>query len=75
MGLLIPSPEMAAGLAAALDDPARYYHVERGERGDLVWIETAEDGERTVLTQEPETGWFKMLVVRVISWLPVEWML
>jgi len=49
--------------------------VERGERGDLVWIEIAEDGERTVLTQEPETGWFKMLVVRVISWLPVEWML
>ena len=75
MGLLIPSPEMAAGLAAALDDPARYYHVERGESGDLVWIETAEDGDRTVLTQEPETGWFKMLVVRFISWLPVEWML
>ncbi|WP_370231068.1 phospholipase D family protein [Salipiger bermudensis] len=75
MGLLIPSPEMAAGLAAALDDPARYYHVERGESGDLVWIETAEDGGRTVLTQEPETGWFKMLVVRFISWLPVEWML
>lgn len=75
MGLLIPSPEMAAGLAATLDDPARYYQVERNESGDLVWIETAEDGGRRVLSEEPETGWVKMMLVRVISWLPVEWML
>lgn len=75
MGVLIPSPRMAAGLAQVMEATQQSYLVERDDAGDLVWIATAEDGSRSVLTEEPETGWFKMLVVRVISWLPVEWML
>lgn len=75
MGVLIPSPEMAGALAELLDRPQQSYLVERDAAGDLVWIETAEDGSRSLLTAEPETGWLKMLAVRVISWLPVEWML
>lgn len=75
MGLLIPAEAMAQGLARALDRPQPYYRVERGEGGDLRWIETADDGTETVHLREPETGVMTRAMARLVSWLPVEWML
>lgn len=75
MGLLIPSPRMAQGLARALDAPEPFYRVQRGRDGALEWVETADGGAETVHPGEPETGAFSRMMLRAVSWLPVEWML
>jgi len=75
MGLLIPAEAMATGLAQALDRPQSYYRVERGEGGGLRWVETADDGTEIVHLTEPETGVMSRTMARIVSWLPVEWML
>ena len=75
MGLLIPSAAMAQALGQVLDDPRQFYVIERDQDGELVWIETAEDGTVTTLHHEPETGAFKRGLVRFMSWLPIEWLL
>jgi putative cardiolipin synthase len=75
MGLLIPSPRMAQGLARALDAPFPHYRVRRGVDGDLEWIETTEGGGETVHLIEPGSGAFERAMLRFMSWLPIEWML
>ena len=75
MGLLIERPDMARGLARVLDDATQFYRVRRDEKGDLIWIETDRDGSEKVLSGEPESTMFQRMVVRFVSWLPVEWML
>ncbi|ROU03209.1 phospholipase D family protein [Histidinibacterium lentulum] len=75
MGLLVPSGRMATGLAQALDRPQPYYRLEQGEGGELRWIETADDGTEIVHLEEPETGVMIRTMARIVSWLPVEWML
>ncbi|NVK61116.1 MAG: phospholipase D family protein, partial [Rhodobacteraceae bacterium] len=66
---------MAQALGQVLDDPRQFYVIERDQDGELVWIETAEDGTVTTLHDEPETGAFKRGLVRFMSWLPIEWLL
>lgn len=74
MGLLIESPAITGNLASALDDHGAFFKVEsRG--GDLVWIETGEDGAETVHAGEPGMTWASGLAMTLIGWLPVEWLL
>ena len=40
----------------------------------LVWIERGPQGERTY-TWDPQAGVGRRLGVRLVSWLPIEWML
>ncbi|MCA0922595.1 phospholipase D family protein [Pseudooceanicola nanhaiensis] len=75
MGLLIPSPKMAQGLARVLDEKVQYYRVAETAEGRLIWIEAREDGSEVVRTKEPETTLMQRAFARLVSWLPVEWML
>ncbi|MGI1664233.1 phospholipase D family protein [Palleronia sp. KMU-117] len=75
MGLLVESPSIAASLSAQLDNPTFAYRVERGEDGSLVWVEQTADGNDRRYDVDPETGAFKRGMAKVVSWLPVEWML
>lgn len=58
--------------AAGVDDVA--YAVRLDERGRLIWVERRADGER-VHRQEPGAGLGRRLLVRVLSWLPLDWLL
>jgi cardiolipin synthase C len=74
MGLVIDSPMLAEQLAAAMDKifPDIAYRVTLNEGGDLQW----EDGTKgKIYTSEPETGWFRRMMVHIQEWLPIEWLL
>jgi putative cardiolipin synthase len=74
MGYLIDSPEIAANMAAALDDVEDYYRVTFDDDGRIVWFLTR-DATDEQFEVEPNTSAFQRAVVTFMSWLPVEWML
>jgi putative cardiolipin synthase len=75
MGLLIDSPELAQRLptAVASHGTATSYAVTL-DGDDLRWT-TQEGGQRVTFEQEPNASWLRRASVRVLSWLPIEWML
>jgi putative cardiolipin synthase len=77
MGLLIESPALGERLATGFDGevPDLAYEVLIGEDGrTLEWIEATPAG-RTSYAVEPETGWLRRAMVKVLCLLPIEWLL
>jgi putative cardiolipin synthase len=71
MGLVIDSPALAGKLDDALDKvfPDVAYRVTLDKAGDLHW----EDGSSgRTYTADPETSWFKRMMMHIQSWLPIE---
>lgn len=77
IGFIIDSEALATRLerAFAEDVPGRAYEVRLGAGGRLEWLHTLEDGRREVLTTEPHTTPLTRGLMRVLSWLPIEWLL
>jgi putative cardiolipin synthase len=74
VGLLVDSPQLAAQVAAFMDEgvePDNAYRVTLDERGHLRWT-TVVDGKETVFDKEPETSAWKRFTADVIKVLPVE---
>lgn len=73
MGLLIDSEALANRLHAAFDDcfSGLAWRVEV-RNGELVWADPAAG---TVTTEEPGSSTFRNLALKVVGWLPVEWLL
>ncbi len=73
LGVVIDSPELAGQLADVIDRnrDRRAYRVVLNEDGKLRWI-THEDGERIVLTREPDTTFWERLSVNLLKILPLE---
>ena len=76
MGFVIDSPAMARQLAATLDSSVadRAYEVRLAPDGSLYWIERKQ-GAAIRHDTEPGTGFWRRLGVRVMSWLPIDWLL
>lgn len=76
MGLVISSPPLAGRLADFLDRtvPLLAYEARLSPDGELEWIERTEEGETRHET-EPGAGWFRRFTVKVLSSLPIDWML
>jgi putative cardiolipin synthase len=70
--LAIDSPALAAQLSDALDRslPAIAYEVTLTEQGLLQW----EDAGK-ITTTEPEVGVMSRLLVRLLSLMPIDWLL
>jgi putative cardiolipin synthase len=77
IGFIIDSPALASRLERAFAEevPGRAYEVRLGDGGRLEWLQTLDDGSRVVLTTEPHTTAVTRGLVRVLSWLPIEWLL
>lgn len=76
LGFVVDSPELATGIARTFDDdvPRRAYEVVLTAAGRLNWIER--DGTREVVhSTEPGTTRLQRILVRVLSRLPIEWLL
>ncbi|WP_227001337.1 phospholipase D family protein [Pulveribacter suum] len=76
LGFLIDSPALARQLTQAFDTavPAQSYQVALSEDGSLQWRSGV--GEPPpVYGSEPHTTWWSRAVVRVLMWLPIEWLL
>lgn len=73
MGLLIDSEALANRLHSAFDDGfgGLAWRVEV-QNDELVWVDPVAG---TVTTQEPGSSTFRNLALKMIGWLPVEWLL
>jgi len=76
MGFIIQSPGMAStletGLASLLDQ--RAYRVRLRHDGALQWVERV-DGQEVVHDEEPGVGLWRKFGVKLLSLLPIEWLL
>lgn len=77
LGFVIESPALAQDVAQGFADrmPEQAYEVRLGSDGSLVWIEQRGDGEVIRHTTEPGTTARQRILVRLLSCLPVEWLL
>jgi putative cardiolipin synthase len=76
MGLVIDSPALAGQLDARLTDevPAIAFEVKLDRDGELVWLQKTAQGTRT-WHEEPGAGAWRRAGVRILSWLPIDWLL
>jgi putative cardiolipin synthase len=76
MGVLIDAPELATLFREALDQrlPDVAYRLSLDADDRLLWRSQTQDGEQ-VATVEPGTTAFQRGLLKVLSWLPVEWLL
>ena len=74
---MIEDPRLADALSDWVDrapqDRGVRSHPDPGRRG-LEWIELTDHGEIRY-HQEPKVGFLKRLFVKILGWLPIEWML
>ncbi|MEG1280903.1 MAG: phospholipase D family protein [Comamonas sp.] len=76
LGFLIHSPVLAQRLAHVMDNevPRQAYRVFLGEDGGLRW-QGGSDANFPIYEVEPNTNWWSRAMVRVLGWLPIEWLL
>jgi putative cardiolipin synthase len=76
LGFVIDSPALAAQLDQQLREKARQrgYQLRLGPQDRLQWLDGRSEPP-TVLDQEPGTSLWLRLGVRVLSWLPIDWLL
>jgi putative cardiolipin synthase len=76
MGLVIDSPDLARRLVETLDEalPERAYELGLHKDGSLYWLERR-DGKLIRHDVEPGTSWWKRTTVKLLSMLPIEWLL
>jgi putative cardiolipin synthase len=77
LGFVIECPELAADVQDAFKSaiPMSAYEVTLSDKGRLRWIEREEDGEIEIHDVEPGTTLLQRLAIRVLSRLPIEWLL
>ncbi|TMV06356.1 phospholipase D family protein [Ruegeria sediminis] len=77
MGFLVRSPDLAQELMGDFDSnlAARAYRVVYDDNGNMVWRETLADGSERLYVEEPNTSGMSRTLVRVMGWLPIQWML
>lgn len=76
MGLMIEDPELAGEVGKLFDEfvPDCTYEVRLTRLGRLYWLRK-KNGTIIRYRHEPEAKFMKRVIVRVVSWLPVEWLL
>jgi len=76
MGFVIESPALAAELDRRLTQamPTSAYEVRLAPDGKLVWLEKTGEGVRRHQTEPGTTAW-QHATVRILSWLPIDWLL
>lgn len=76
MGVVIDSPSLAKRIAKFCENriSANAYHVRLSETGRLYWIENR-PGEVIRHDTEPRTSLWRRAGVRLLSLLPIEWLL
>jgi putative cardiolipin synthase len=76
MGFVIDSPVLARQLSSTLAArlPERAYEVHLAADGSLFWI-AREPPPAIRYDTEPNVGFWRRLSVRMLSWLPIDWLL
>jgi putative cardiolipin synthase len=76
MGFVIDSPVLARQLASQMKGRVleRAYEVRLSPEGALYWIER-KDGVAIRYDTEPRASFWRRVETRILSWLPIEWLL
>ncbi len=77
-GLVIDSARLASRLSDAFADqlPQQSYTLQLDAAGRIVWRDLqSPDGPPQVYHHEPQTSVWRRAMVRLLSWLPIEWLL
>lgn len=76
MGVIINDDELARQLHEALSDDllSQAYEVKLTESNQLQW-HTMESGEMIIYNEEPRVGLSDHFWLRIMSWLPIDWLL
>ena len=76
LGFVIQSPAFARQIQAVFDQGMLQsaYQVQLTDDGQLYWLERQGEQLRR-LDQEPGTSFWQRTGVRLLSWLPIEWLL
>ena len=77
MGMVIKNPAMAQELGAYFDShmPLSAYEVRlSADRRALEWVDRTAAGQK-ILHSEPDAGLFRRALARVLSVLPIDWLL
>jgi putative cardiolipin synthase len=77
MGFVIDSPVLARELESTLDARLgeRAYEVRLAPDGEIYWLEHDEAGRAIRHDTEPGTGFWRRMGVRLLSLLPIDWLL
>lgn len=77
MGLLIQSPMLAEDVTASVHEalPELSYRTRINRQHHVEWQSTDDDGHIVIEHHEPQTGFWRRAWARVLSWLPIEWLL
>ena len=73
---MIEDPRLADAVSDWVDraPQTEAYQVILTPDGELEWIEITGQGEIRY-HKEPKVGFFKRLFVKILGWLPIDWML
>lgn len=76
LGFVIESPNLAQAIQAVFDRRIDHqaYEVRLADDGQLYWIRLR-DGREVRHDEEPGTGFWQRLGLKVLAWLPIEWLL
>ena len=74
MGFLVESPQIARALSETLDQSEVFYEISENLDGKIQWTETEDDAPK-IWTQEPNTTTTQRIKVKIMSYLPFEWVL
>ncbi|MGL4674693.1 MAG: phospholipase D family protein [Wohlfahrtiimonas sp.] len=73
MGVFFESPEIAEELMksyqSVITSDVSYEVILRDQ--EMIWLDDS-NGESKEWDKDPETGWIKRAIVKIVSWLPVE---
>lgn len=77
VGLIIESEALQHAISKKLDEnlPHIAYELILSQQGHIVWLEHLSDGKIIQHEQEPKTTKFQSLVLKLLSYLPIEWIM
>lgn len=77
MGLVIESKDLQHRIVQRLDEylPQVAYQLKLNDQGQIYWIDHHITGEQYTFHHEPHTNTGQRMISKVLSYLPIEWMM
>lgn len=77
VGLVIESEVLQQRISTSLDQylPQVAYELKLNKQGEIIWLDHQKDGSIIEFKHDPETTKFQRFSMKVVSYLPIEWMM
>ena len=77
VGLVVESSELQQQIQGMLDQylPRIAYQLKLDAQGNIIWLDQRDNGEIWQYQQEPESTSFQRGMIKMVSYLPIEWMM